>query len=230
MGKLSSRKILFLRIGIDLGCGGTLGPIYPDRTFEYVPIPDDPQNVSPKSLFYADIKSTYGGTLDQFIPKRFRNHPAHYDPEFETYTYGDPTKNKSRQLLHLKLDDILVFYAGLRPPGQNHGGRIYIIGYFEIKSVEEVYLTIHWPPTKFKHLFANAHFRRAEPDEGLVVVQGKHETSRLLIKAFLISDDDQYILPKMEEFLGIHGSLKRSIGRWVSEEKANRVIEWLFKL
>ena len=124
----------------------------------------------------------------------------------------------------------MVFYAGLRPPAQNQRGRIYIIGYFEIKSVNEIYNTLRWPPTKFKHLFANAHFRRAKLDEGLVVVQGKHETSRLLKIAFLLSDDDQYLLPKMEEFLGIHGSLKRSIGRWVSEEEANRVIEWLFKL
>jgi hypothetical protein len=44
------RKILLLRVGIDMGCGGTLGPIFQDGTFEYVPIPESSQNVSPRSL------------------------------------------------------------------------------------------------------------------------------------------------------------------------------------
>ena len=63
---------------------------------------------------------------------------AHYDPEFETSTYGDPARNKRRQLLRLARNDMLVFYAGLRPPEQRRGSRLYVIGYFTVKDVHEV--------------------------------------------------------------------------------------------
>ncbi len=33
-------KALLLRVGLDRGTGGALGPIYPDGTFEYIPIPE----------------------------------------------------------------------------------------------------------------------------------------------------------------------------------------------
>jgi len=230
MDELAQRKIMFLRVGIDLGCGGALGPIYPDGSFEYVPIPDNLENESSRSLYYKDLKARSGGTLEKFVPKRFQSHPVHYDPEFGTYTYGDPTKNKKRQLLRLNSGDVLVFYAGLRPWGQKRSGRIYIIGYLGIESVAEILPSTPWPPPKYRHLFANAHLRRAKPDEGLVIVQGKHEKSRLLNKAFLISDKDQTILPEMEKFLGIHGSLKRSIGRWVPEERIDEISKWLSEL
>jgi hypothetical protein len=29
-------NVLLLRVGIDLGCGGTLSPVFPDGTFEYI--------------------------------------------------------------------------------------------------------------------------------------------------------------------------------------------------
>jgi len=93
-------RILFLRIGMDLGFGG-LGPLFPDGTFEYVPIPDDPERVSERSLFFRDIPARSGGTVARFVPARHRESPAHYDPEFDTFTYGDPTKNKRGQLLRL---------------------------------------------------------------------------------------------------------------------------------
>ena len=38
---------------------------------------------------------------------------VHVDPEWETFTYGDPTTPK-RSLRHLKPGDFLVFYCGLQ--------------------------------------------------------------------------------------------------------------------
>lgn len=35
-----TRKALLLRVGMDRGTGGGLGPIFRDATFEYVPIPE----------------------------------------------------------------------------------------------------------------------------------------------------------------------------------------------
>ncbi len=69
------------------------------------------------------------------MPLRYRGTSAHYDPEFETFTYGDPTKYKRGQLLRLMREDVLVFSAGLRPPDQRNGSRLYLIGYFTVESV-----------------------------------------------------------------------------------------------
>src|SRR5574340_95386 len=117
-------KVLCLRVGIELGCGGTLGPIFPDGTFEYVPIPESPQNVGPRSVYYRDLPARSGAMLAQYVPRRSREAAAHYDPEFESFTYGDPTPKKRAQLLRLNDGDLLVFYAGLRAAGSRSGSRL----------------------------------------------------------------------------------------------------------
>ena len=101
----SAMKILLLRVAIDRGCGGTLGPIFPDGTFEYVPIPESPQYVSPRSVYFRDLPARRGGKLAQYVPRGYREAAAHYDPEFETFTYGDPTRNKRADSLTLNVWD-----------------------------------------------------------------------------------------------------------------------------
>ena len=105
---MAAGQILLLRVGMDLGYGG-LGPIFSDGSFEYVPIPENPKKTSSRSLLFSQIPARYGGFLDQFAPTRYRGGTAHYDPEFETFTYGDPTKNKRGQLLRLRLGISLFF-------------------------------------------------------------------------------------------------------------------------
>ena len=221
------RKVLLLRVGIDLGCGGALGPIFPDGTFEYVPIPENPQHVSPRSVYYRDLPARRGGTLAQYVPRRYREAAAHYDPEFETFTYGDPTRNKRTQLLRLEDGDLLVFYAGLRPIGSRAASRLYIIGYFTVASAESINPTNPWPPADASHLLSNAHLRRNRPDRGLVVVCGPARTSKLLDRAIAISDEAQRATPETEERLGIHGSLMRAIGRWVPSERIGDAVDWI---
>lgn len=109
---MAAQSILILRVGMDLGYGG-LGPLFPDGSFEYVPIPENPKKSSLRSLLYSQISAQSGGSVEQFVPKRYRGTLAHYDPEFSTFTYGDPTKHKRGQLLRLRKQDLLVFYAGL---------------------------------------------------------------------------------------------------------------------
>jgi hypothetical protein len=221
--------ILLLRVGIDSGCGGTLGPIFPDGTFEYVPIPESPQYVSPRSMYYRDLAARHGGTLAQYVPPRYREAAAHYDPEFETFTYGDPTRNKRGQLLRLDDGDFLIFYAGLRPVGSHSASRLYIIGYFTVASVESVLPAHPWPPTDASHFQGNAHLRRNRPDDGLVVVCGHAQTSKLLDRAIAISDETQRATPEIENRLGIRGSLMRAIGRWVPSERTADAIAWIVK-
>ncbi len=210
-----------------MGCGGTLGPIFPDSTFEYVPIPENSQYVSPRSVYYHDLPARHGGTLAQYVPRRYCEAAAHYDPEFETFTYGDPTRNKRAQLLRLGDGDLLVFYVGLRPVGSRTASRLYVIGYFTVASAENVDGTDSWPPKDFPHLLGNAHLRRNRPDHGLVVVRGHARTSKLFDRAIAISDETQRATPETEKRLGIRGSLKRAIGRWVPSERITDAVEWI---
>ena len=227
---MSVNKILLLRVGMDLGYGG-LGPLFPDGTFEYVPIPDDPDRVSEHSLFFTDIPARSGGSVARFVPRRHRDSPAHYDPEFDTFTYGDPTRNKRGQLLRLAEGDMLVFYAGLRPPEESHGSKLYIIGYLTIVQAHAIKTLSPWPPPEYKYLWGNAHFRRDRGDEDLVVVQGRPAASRLLVRAVPLSDGQQNVLREMTELLGISGSVKRAgAGRWVPNEHVQRVATWVRSL
>ncbi len=227
---MSVSRMLLLRVGMDLGYGG-LSPLFPDGNFEYVPIPDNPKKTSSRTLFFSQITARSGGTIDQFVPVRYRGGPAHFDPEFESFTYGDPTRNKRQQLLRLTCGDILVFYAGLRPPQQPNGSRLYMIGYFTVKEVYDVTAVGPWPPSSLQHLWADAHFRRKTCDPGLVVVQGLPQSSRLLRIAVPLSDERQVVLPAMERRLGITGSVKRAgAGRWVPAAHVASVTEWLQRL
>ncbi len=219
-------QILLFRVGIDLGTGGALGPIFPDKSFEYVPIPES--KPSPLSVRYSDINARSGGTLDLFVPPRYRGRAAHLDPEFESFTYGDPTKNKRGQLLRLGRGDLLVFYAGLRPPGQGYGSILYLIGFFTVDRIYDLSHKQPWPPSDLRHLQANAHLRRNTQDEGLVIVQGVKDGSRLLERAVPLSDENQNILPELYDTLGLEGSIKRSgAGRWVPEHRVHRAAEWI---
>jgi len=92
-------KGLLLRIGIDKGVGGCLAPIFRDGSFEYIPIPE--RCATSETRTYAHITGRSGKVLADFVPRRLHNSVPHIDPEFETFTYGDPTPNKRRQLARL---------------------------------------------------------------------------------------------------------------------------------
>lgn len=56
----------------------------------------------------------------------------HVDPEFSTFTYGDPTPPK-RGLK--RAGDLLVFYAGVQGWGWTQEAALYLVGYFEVAQV-----------------------------------------------------------------------------------------------
>ncbi|MBI4680554.1 MAG: hypothetical protein HY753_04945 [Nitrospirae bacterium] len=131
-------------------------------------------------------------------------------------------------MLRLREGDMLVFYAGLRPPTQSKGSVLYLVGFFTVACVYDVSHRQSWPSSDLQHLWANAHFRRSTPDEGLAVVQGKRDGSRLLERAVPLSDEHQNILPELCNTLGLDGSIKRSgAGRWVPDHWVQRTAEWI---
>lgn len=134
-----SRKVVLLRVGIDSGCGGIQGPLFEDGTFEFICIPDG-KRVSVHT--YGKMVGKNGESFVSYFPEGQREMMAsqtvHVDPEWETFTYGDPTSPK-RSLQSLNPGDVLAFYCGLQEwdseSGWNTKSRpaLYLAGYFEVK-------------------------------------------------------------------------------------------------
>ena len=108
------RKVVLLRVGVDAGCGGIQGPLFEDGSFEFVCIPD---NHGVSAHTYGNMLGRDGKPLSGYFAESRRKVVAeqhlHHDPEFETFTYGDPTIPK-RSLRNLRPGDLLVFYCGLQ--------------------------------------------------------------------------------------------------------------------
>ena len=211
-------KAMLLRVGIDKGSGGSLAPVFPDGSFEYIPIPESRDTTETRT--YATIVGRCGRPLSAFVRPKLKYAAPHFDPEFETFTYGDPTPNKRRQLLQLEPGDLLVFYAGLQPDSHLDHARIFAIGHVEVESIHDLGdITRNQYPALRKRIGRNAHFFRNTPDKSLVVVKGKKARSRLLKKAIPFGDAKDRMLGDIHS-LGYDGSLLRAIGHWIRDGEA----------
>ncbi len=235
-------KMAMLRIGIDAGSGGIQGPLFQDGSFEYVPIPDD---------FQIDER-TYGNTAGRrgqplvtyFPPSRQQDvarRSLHYDPEFDTFTYGDPTRPKAG-LRRLEPGDILVFYCGLEGWDFESEPALYLMGYFEVEAAG---LASHFEPADLAGKFAaNFHVRHprvyTQQRDRLLLVKGS-ANSRLLKRAVKISTSDtdrsgkplKVLSPQMQDVFGNFGgriSFQRSPPRWVDEAHRQRAIDFITSL
>src|SRR5271157_2500258 len=181
-------KVAMLRIGIDSGSGGIHGPLFLDGSFDYIPIPDG----------FGIDERTYGNTtslkqrkLVEYFPGSRRvamaDRSIHFDPEFATFTYGDPTPPKAG-LRHLQEGDMLIFYCGLEGWDIRSEPALYLMGYFEVLAAgkpddfgdAETYRL-------FQNNFHVRHKRVFERQRAeLVLVKGS-DRSRLLTKTVRIS-------------------------------------------
>lgn len=164
------------------------GPLFHDGSFDFVPIPD---GLRLDERTYGNTEGRHGRKLVEYFPEKRRQfmarHPMHADPEFETYTYGDPTQPKAG-LRRLESGDLLVFYAGLRGWDFPSVSALYIVGYFEVARAGRAG---EFTGEELQDLFgANYHVRHpavfADQRDRLVLVKGSGE-SRLLEKAALVS-------------------------------------------
>ncbi len=226
-------KVVLLRVGIDSGCGGIQGPLFQDRTFEFIPIPDDGQSTMDaiETQTYGNTEGKYGRPLKDFFrsksrQSRMEDRPIHVDPEFKTYTYGDPAKLKSG-LKFLEEGDMLVFYCGLEGWDFKCDPALYLMGYFEVLKAG---LAADFEPDVIDRLFSkNSHVMHRdlfkEQKDQLVLVKGSNK-SRLLKKAVLISTMDldkagrriKILSPEMREKFGNfdgHLAIQRSPPRKV---------------
>jgi Nucleotide modification associated domain 3 len=220
-------NIVLLRVGVDAGCGRIQGPLFANGDFEFITIPDDRML---DSRTYGNTKGRSGRPLVDFFPTRrqprMANQPMHVDPEFATFTYGDPTTPK-RVLLRLRPGDLLVFYAGLEGFEFVNPPALYLVGYFEVAKAG---LASSFTAAEIATLFSqNFHVRHASlfalQYRELVLVKGG-AGSRLYNKAHLLSitvtppaqPPLKIISPAMRSVFGHFGkkySFQRSPPRWV---------------
>jgi hypothetical protein len=220
-------KILLLRVGIDTGTGRSLGPIFEDGSFEYVPIPEG-QPTTEKRTF-AHLRGRSRAMLKEFVHPRYRDSPIHEDPEFRTFTYGDTIPRKVAQMRRLVPDDLLVFYAGLKPVDGFDKSRVFIIGYFKVKKVYD--LSGRRKSTRMsvpRAVRSNAHIKRKKPDKTLVVVKGYREESTLLSKASPLGNGKRCPLPDLVPTIDYERSLRFAVGHWIDdEEHVRKTRMWL---
>lgn len=211
-------KALLLRVGVDKATDNALAPIFQDGSFEYIPISE--RCLTNETQTFNNTIGRKGFPLSSYLPKSAKNRVMHYDPEFDTFTYGDPTPKKT-YLQKLNRGDLLVFYAGLEPyKNNNYNRELYIIGYFIVDRVidfaklsdQEIYNCYQLYPN-------NAHLKRDYLELDLCLVVGDTDNSKLLERGILISTT-QYdtlgrpyyaVSDEMEKLLGIKGSIQRSI-------------------
>ncbi|QWC18599.1 hypothetical protein [Halorubrum sp. 2020YC2] len=120
----SDPRALAVNVAANTNQPGFRGPVYPDGSFAYVPIPE-PAPTLPRGQFPVDEPlPTYGDLDFPFaVPAGLRDAAVHADPEFpgvhgrERATYGDPHGVKAGRIADLEPGDRLLFYAtlSLRP-------------------------------------------------------------------------------------------------------------------
>jgi len=181
-----------INVGANTTAPGFRGPIYPDGSFEFVPIPETEPVREPVPT-YGDLPLSIG------IPDEIRETPVHFDPEFaefgpgERYTYGDPHGVKARPLLDLEAGDLVYFYATLDFHGEEAPNGIcpdwgaYLIGRFRLARDPIDGESFETLPADIRTLFRNnAHVKR-DPFDARVLLHGDPEGSGLIETAIPLS-------------------------------------------
>ena len=212
--------VLLIGIGADTTNTEPTPPVYPDRRFEYVPIPEWSETTETRRYGNTALRHrdrSLADYLDRVYRddewhREFASRPLHHDPNFEALTFGDPGKTRS-QLLRSDPGDVLAFYAGLVREGRSSPIHRYLLGYFTIDSITDFdalssvernrALDSHEHNAHVKQYRASGNSDRLA---GLVIASGDHgQPGRLLDRAVRISErrdnGHYYFTDEWESFL-----------------------------
>ncbi|NHN60233.1 MULTISPECIES: hypothetical protein [Halorussus] len=168
-------RAVAINVGANTNAPGVRGPVFPDGSFEFVPIPEEAPTGDPVPT-YADLP------LDTDLPAGRADAPVHLDPEFaeypecERYTYGDPHGVKARPLLDLQEGDYALFYATLTTRGTPEREWIppewgaYLVGQFRLARdpvAGDEYPDL--PADERERFRNNAHVKREEFDAAVLL-------------------------------------------------------------
>jgi hypothetical protein len=237
-------NVALLRVGIDSNqnTGGIHGPLFEDGSFEFIPIMDE----------YRVDKRTYGDTngqcnpnkhLIEYFPQQRRDKmkdiPIHFDPEFESYTYGRTSAGGT--LGGLGQGDMLIFYCGLQGcDGFQSEPALYLMGYFEVEVAGRA---TDFKNRDLRNLFGkNFHIMHQEvyerEREKLVLVKGyppgsNGRASRLLKRAIRISAEGNNCRGSLSiEMQNIFGNFNGKICfwrglHWVDEDHVESAVNFV---
>lgn len=174
-------RIFVVRVGADSSHYSIKSPIFANKRFEFVPIPEEQLPIPHKHpmLRYCDIRcfNDAAYNLGEYVGKDAQT-VAHNDPEFENMTYGDQCKlyPRARNLIDddrtrrkgARKGDYLFFLARLEETDGSHftgKAGLYFIGYFHIEAVVGP-VQAPLANTEEAGIGGNAHILRAkaEPD------------------------------------------------------------------
>nr|MDO8099648.1 hypothetical protein [Candidatus Njordarchaeota archaeon] len=201
-------NILLLHVAADITNLRVVGPVFADRSFEFIPIPVP---FGLETWTYADFKSRnkkYGETLADFLPSNIASLHPHPDPDFDNYTFSEPAYAGPRAtaLRKLKQGDILFFISSLADYDpiaykardtmlQTHQrGRKnkYVVGFFTIRGVVQVHTVRSVPELTYALLNLLKLLEEGEPPTDLEYLASEYQTLQGM--GYVIEKENTYEL------------------------------------
>lgn len=173
-------QAILVRVGVDHSYGQWNAPADPGSgQFVYVPIPEKagtgfhPGCERPYAAIVPVIEAFAQATgMPIALPDHLSKRSMHLDPDFEHLTYGDVGSRRGSHIRELKEDDVLVFYAGLKPCRPCEHKLIYaIIGLMVVDEVVDA------AAVTTRRRDENAHTRKLKMGATDIVVRAKPEVS-----------------------------------------------------
>lgn len=250
------QKVALLRVGADSSNLGFHSPLFKDGSYDYIPI-NETYNEKPKNKGKEIIETrTYGNTksfkdrlLIDYFPEnkkeKFKNRIIHFDPEFKTFTYGDPSFTK-KKLGELMKDDYLLLYCSLTNQKNGETG-LYLFAYFCVEIAMNIANTTQRKDV-LKYFKNNFHVKHEhiflrdvghEKNKGLKLVKGDLNKSKVIKKPVLISKKSRYpdgkerydVSTSMQTIFGNFNGrvcIQRNALRIISnKENVEKTIKWL---
>jgi len=180
-------RAYLVRVGIDQAFGGWNAPVDPvTGAFVYVPIPEKAGTAFQPGLAksYEPFRAALAGfTTPKPLPDALLGLHPHLDPDFDALTYGDNGLRRGKGLCDLIRDDVVVFFAGMRPTITCEHNLIYaIIGLYRV--AEAVRLR-DIPRDRWAD---NAHTRKLTQGPDDIIIRAQPDVSGRLERAITIGE------------------------------------------
>lgn len=233
----SRMRGFLVRVGVDQAYGGWNAPMDPDTNeFVYVSIPESRAMRASLETPYSLVEPALARFAEAHpkAPDRTVHLPSdltaanmHLDPDFSRLTYGDGGSRRGRPLIDLLRDDVVVFYAGLRPVAPCEHRLVYaLVGLYRVQEVVRLESVIE---ARWRE---NAHTRCVEHEPSDVIVRAQPGCSGRLRRCIPIGEfrDGAYRVtePILEAWSGLScrdGYLQRS-AVLPSFPDARRFVRW----
>ena len=156
-------RVFLANVGANASHAPVVSPLYPDGTFDLIPIPEFNSRFKLSCLRYCDLHWNRGLLVHQILGARRWKWHCHNDPDLDNGVYGDLPESSTRAaaLRSARPGDLLGFFGRLRPVGARLGSPpagFYILGSFRIRSVFRPVASVR--PPRAQGVSTNPHVRK----------------------------------------------------------------------